>query len=198
MKRFCFVLTIVLLTSSCFDKRSDSKNETETKTIYQVSYHHGGLGKDSVVLLSNDDKSDFYNEVQIFRGHQKIFDHVYENLEIVGTPLNIFTEQDLKKGNEYFYILKLFNAPSPSKFFIVKTSKEQTTLFGITGSNTADIFGDIDFDGKFEIGGWTDYCQEYEQHKCPDENLYTVFEVDADFPTDTSLTNYFKGQIKNK
>lgn len=184
--------------TSCPVKAQKSQDKIEKRAIYQISYHHGGLGKDSVVLLSNDSKSEFYDQIQIFREHQKIFEHEVKDVEIIGTPLNLFTEQDVKTYKEYFYILRLFNAPSPDKFLIINTTKEKTTLFGVTDSNTADIFGDIDFDGKFEIGGWTDYCQEYEQHKCPDLNLYTVFEIDEKFPTDIELTKYFKGLIKKK
>ncbi len=204
MTRFVFILTIVSLTVSCSDKHKNMEKkigtETDLGTIYQFSYQHGGLDKDSVVLLSKVDKTDFYNQIQIFRGQQKIFDHADKNLEIIGTPLNFFTEQEIETYSEYFYILRLFNAPSPDKFLIIKTTKEKTTLFGVTDSNTADIFGDIDYDGKFEIGGFIDYCEAGPngQTKCPYNDMYRVFEIADNFPTDTVLTKYFTGLFKKK
>ena len=208
MTKFVFILTVASLTVSCSDKHKNVEKKLETgtgtkidlRTIYQFSYHHGGLDKDSVVLLSKIDKSDFYNQIQIFRGQQKIFDHKDKNLEIIGTPLNFFIEQDIKTYSEYFYILRLFNGPSPDKFLILKTTKEKTTLFGVTDSNTADIFGDIDYDGKFEIGGLIDYCEAGPdgQTRCPYKDMYKVFEIDDNFPTDTLLTKYFKELIKKK
>jgi hypothetical protein len=206
MLRFGFILTAASLTFSCSDKPNNIENKTATntetktsfQTIYQFSYQHGGLGKDSVVLLRSDDKSDYYDHIQIFRGQQRIFDHTDHNLEIMGTPLNFFTEQYIEADKGYFYILRLFNAPSPDKFLIIKTTKEQTTLFGVTDSNSADIFGDIDFDGKFEIGGWIDHCQEGGPTKCPDTDLYKVFEIGDNFPPDTVLTTFFKGLIKKR
>ncbi|WHZ06321.1 MAG: hypothetical protein OJF59_000073 [Cytophagales bacterium] len=125
MRKIVFILTVVSFTVSCSDKHKDIEKKAETETgsgtIYQFSYHHGALDKDSVVLLSKVDKTNFYNQIQIFRGQQKIFDHADKNLEIIGTPLSVFTEQEIKTYSEYFYILRLFNAPSPDKFLIIKT-----------------------------------------------------------------------------
>ncbi len=192
MKTFSLLLTIVFF-SACGSKQS----QVDKENISQVSYHHGILGKDSIVLIGKNDIGNF-EEIQIFREKQKIFDHTDKNLEIIGTPLNFFNEQTVKTYSEYFYVFKLFNAPSPDKFLVIKTTKEQTILFGITDSNTSEIFGDIDYDGKFEIGGWIDYCQEGGPKECPDLNLFTVFEIDENFPTDTVLTKFFKGLIKKK
>ncbi len=184
------------MTVSCSDKPKDVGRQIELKNIYQFSYQHGGLGRDSVVLLNSDNKSEFYDGIQIFRGQQLIIDYQEKNLEIIGTPQNVFVEHSRRTQNEYFYIFKIFEGQSPNSFLIVITSKEESSIFGKTETNSADIFGDIDYDGKFEIGGWTDYCQEDDSNKCPDMNLYRVFEIDDNFPTDTTLTKIFKQLIK--
>lgn len=190
MVRFGFILTIVSLTFSCSEKPKDIESKSGTNTIFQLSYQHGGLEKDSVILLSTD--SEFYDRIKIFRGQQLILDYSEKYLEIIGTPQNVFVEHARRTLNEYFYIFKIFGGQNPNSFLIIVTSKNRTSIFGTTDSNSADIFGDIDYDGKFEIGGWTDYCQEDEANKCPDLDLYKVFEIEDNFPTDTTLTTIFK------
>jgi hypothetical protein len=57
----------------------------------------------------------------------------------------------------------------------------------------------VDYDGKFEIGGLIDYCESGpDGQKCPYNDMYKIFEIDDNFPTDTVLTRFFKGLIKNK
>jgi hypothetical protein len=198
MKRLVYILTLASLTLSFSVKPTDICSKFRTKSIYQISYHHGRLERDSVVLISNDDESDFYDQIQIYRGQKLIFDFKEKNLEIIGTPENVFVEHTIKTYEMYFYIFKMFGGPSPNRFLIIRTSKDKTSIFGKTDTNSADIFGDVDYDGKFEIGGWTDYCQEDESHKCPDLDLYTVFELDDNFPTDNTLTTFFKKLIKSR
>jgi hypothetical protein len=196
MIRFGFILTIVSLTYSCTDKPKDIGKQSGTNTIYQLSYQHGGLEKDSVILLNNDNDSEFYERIQIFRGQQLILDYTEKDLELIGTSKNVFVEHSRRTLNEYFYIFKIFGGQSPNSFLIIVTYKDKTSIFGTTDYNSADIFGDIDYDGKFEIGGWTDYCQEDESNKCPDFDLYRIFEIEDSFPTDTTLTTIFKQLLK--
>ncbi len=196
MLRFCFIFTLALMMVSCTDQPNHVENKSEPRAIYQISYQHSGLGKDSIVLLSDDDKSEFYDWIKIFRGQQLIFEHREKYLEIVGSPQRVFFEHPAQTPNEYFYILRMFEGQSPNSFLIIKTSKDKTIIFGKTETNSADIFGDVDYDGKFEIGGWTDFCQEDELKKCPNMDLYRIFEIDDNFPTDSTLTRIFKQLIK--
>jgi hypothetical protein len=89
----------------------------------------------------------------------------------------------------------LHNAPQPSKFLILLSTKSEVTLFGITKPSTAEIFGDIDYDGKFEIGGFEDHCEAGDR-QCNRKSNYSVFELDKDFPIDKKLTRYFKAFLK--
>ncbi len=191
-------MTIVSLTLSCTYKPKDVEKQNGTNTIYQLSYQHGGLAKDSVILLSNDNDNKFYDRIQIYRGQKLILDYSEKNLELIGTPKNLFVEHSRRTLNEYFYIFKMFGGQSPDSFLIIFTSKEKTSIFGKTDSNSAEIFGDVDYDGKFEIGGWADYCQECESIKCPDLDLYRVFEIEDNFPIDTTLTTIFKQLLKKR
>ncbi len=196
MIKLCFILSIVSLIVTCAYKPNDIEKQSGTNTIYQLSYQHDGLEQDSIILLDSNNDNEFYDRIQIFRGQQHILDYSEKNLELVGTPKNLFVEHSRRTLNEYFYIFKIFGGQSPDSFLIIFTSKEKTSIFGKTDSNSAEIFGDVDYDGKFEIGGWTDYCQEGESNKCPDLDLYRVFEIEDNFPIDTTLTTIFKQLLK--
>lgn len=191
------LITIILtLLFSSFEypiTRKELDNDI-LKSIYQFSNSHCGMGSDSIVL-TREKAVDLYNKIKIYREHKLIFEYGYENLEVEGFPFSVFVEHEISLCKEYFYIFKLFNAPEPSKFLIIKTDKDKTIYFGTTKSSSAEILGDIDYDGKFEIGGYEWYC-EYGDSACNQMDLYNVFEVDTNFPTDTILTRCLKQIIK--
>jgi hypothetical protein len=164
------------------------------KSIYQLSYQHCGLGSDSIVL-TRDNGNELYDKILIYRDQKLIIEYGDKDLEILGSPFSVCTEHEILTCKEYFYIFKLLNAPGPDKYLIIKSSKDKTSYFGTTKSSTAEIFGDIDYDGKFEIGGFEWYC-EADDSTCHPKDLYSVFEVDSGFPVDTTLTKYFKQFIK--
>lgn len=63
---------------------------------------------------------------------------------------------------------------------------------GFTPSSSAEIFGDIDFDGIFEIGGIGDLPESGGTDKeivAGIKQGYKVFEVRKGFPVDSILTN---------
>jgi hypothetical protein len=94
------------------------------------------------------------------------------------------------------YIFELLGAPGPSSFLVIKSSLDSTYLLGQTKSSSAEIFGDIDYDGNFEIGGFEWFC-EADDSDCHPKDLYSVFEIRKGFPIDTALTTYFKQFIKD-
>lgn len=145
--------------------------------------------KDSIVLVGT---GPFYDGVQIFRG-KKIFDSSNNRIVIKGNEPHWFTEY--RNLPDHFYIIRIYNAPDPSRFLIIKTSSDQTYALGITEPNSADIFGDVDYDGKFEIGGLTMFCQGGD-NDCHPADHYHVFEIAPNFPTDISLSNFFKLFLK--
>lgn len=188
-------IILTLLFSSFEDLQNrETADNNKFKSIYQLSYQHCGLAGDSIVL-NRDNSDEMYNKIYIYRGQKIIFEYTDKDLEIIGSPFCIFTEQEIITCKENFYIFKLSNAPGPDKFLIIKSTKDTTSYFGTTKSSTAEIFRDIDYDGKFEIGGFEWYC-EASDSSCFPKNLYSVFEVDTGFPIDTTLTMYFKQFIK--
>ena len=187
------ILTICIFSSSRFSNLTEGKDDN-FKSIYQFSNQHCGLGSffgsDSVVLTRNSPNYN-YDRILIYRNKKLIFEYSEENLEVIAFPHSLFIEHQNKVCKEWFYIFKLFGGHLPDYFLIISTSIDKTYLFGKTITSTAEIFGDVDYDGKFEIGGFEWYC-EADDSSCSMKNLYSVFEIDEGFPIDTTLTNYFK------
>ena len=190
----------ILIISSLYFGRSTRTSQFEKEghdPIYQISNDHGfNAGKDSVVLIKSFGDFPFFDKVQVFRGKQSLLNYTEKDLEIIGTPMNCFVEHNNGHG-EYFYIVRIFNGPGPDKFLIIKTTENKATIFGTTEPNSAEIFGDVDYDGKFEIGGLTRYCQGGDKN-CHPKDYYKVFEIDDNFPTDNVLTDYFKQFLREK
>jgi hypothetical protein len=198
MRHMRYILTSIILTllfSNCENPLTRNAMDNDSfKSIYQLSYQHCGLGSDSIVL-TRESNNKLYNNVLIYRDQKLVFEYGVKDLEVLGSPFSVCTEHEILTCKEYFYIFKLLNAPGPDKFLIIKSSKDRISYFGTTKSNTAEIFGDIDYDGKFEIGGFEWYC-EADDSTCHPKDLYSVFEVDSGFPVDASLTKYFKQLIR--
>jgi hypothetical protein len=177
----------------CVGQFDNKKKRPYYNPIYQYSYQHGSLPKDSVVLTYiGNEETDFYNSIKIFRNEKLIFTQYDPTWELIAYPGKLFVEQWNGPEPNYYYILELFGGSSPSKFLIINTKINETKLFGITPASSAEIFGDIDFDGIFEIGGFFDYCQEDSKSKCPDSTLYQIFKVTDNFPVAKELTTYFR------
>jgi len=177
----------------CVGQFDQKKKRPYYNPIYQYSFQHGRLSKDSVVLTNMGNKeTDFYNSINVFRNGKLIYSQYDPTWELIAYPGKLFVEQWNGPEQNYYYIFELSGGPSPSKFLIVNTNINETKFFGITPSSSAEIFGDIDFDGVFEIGGFIDYCQEDSKSKCPDSTLYQIIKVTDNFPIAKDLTTYFR------
>ena len=127
----------------------------------------------------------------------------YDNLKIEGYQDNVcaFFHREEKGKRVTYYILKLDKKPKPNGYLIYKKSNEILLMIAEITSNTADIFGDVDFDGKFEIGGFNNYCKngklnkyELEYPLCNIDSL-EIIEIGGKIQRDTTLENLIK---KNK
>jgi hypothetical protein len=176
-----------------------STNENPGSSIFQKSYQHWESISDSVVLTSMEGEAyDIFNKISIYRENKLVFNYADENLQVIGMPYYLFVEQEIVFHKEYYYIFKLFGGYHYENYLIIKTTPDTTYIFGKTKTNSAIILGDIDFDGKIEIGGFSDLCEEYEYHECPDTTLFEVFEIREGFPIDVTLTRYFRKLLIKK
>jgi hypothetical protein len=173
------------------------RNESSFNSIYQNSSSHWGSISDSVVLTRRNSYEN-YNRISIYRQDKLIFEYTDEYLEVIGMPYSLFVEQEITFHKEYYYIFKLFGGFQFERYLIIKTTPDSTFIFGKTDMNSALLFGDIDFDGNFEIGGFSDLCEDFDNHICPDTSLFVVFEIRDGFPKDLALTRYFRRLLIKK
>jgi hypothetical protein len=185
------ILSFLIILFYCTsEKKQESKVQLDHST-YKISSN-----KDSIVLVG---PSPFHFGIQVYREKKKILDYTDKELQINSTDSNgndskWFTEY---KGSEDFYIITVFGGPGPDQFLVFKVTKSSVFVLGKTEPNSAEIFGDIDFDGKFELGGLRAYCQGGDD-ACHSVDYYRAFEIAEGFPTDSALTNYFKQLLKKK
>jgi hypothetical protein len=149
-------------------------------------------------VLSRKNSYENYNRIAIYRQDKLIFEYSDEYLEVIGMPYSLFVEKEITFHKEYYYIFKLFGGFQFERYLIIKTAPDTTYIFGKTDMNSALLFGDIDFDGNFEIGGFSDLCEEYGSHLCPDTSLFEVFEIRDGFPQDVALTRQFRKLLIKK
>jgi hypothetical protein len=209
MTKLTFILLLFTLLSCTSSKKENQEvksdsiqiNTTPSSPVDSDSSDSEQMGQTVNTISRNRDSivlsgaNPFFNRVQIFREQKRILDYTIKDFEIIGNRSNWFTEHSYRL--EYFYILRLFDAPDPDRFLIIKTTDTNTTILGITERSSAEIFGDVDYDGKFEIGGMSGWCGAGDNN-CRSIDHYRIFEIADNFPTDTALTNYFKQFLKNK
>jgi hypothetical protein len=188
-------LSYLLCTISCTTKLADKARKTTSAAI-GVTFKVTNL--DSIVLIGGT--SPFFEGVEFFRNQKSILRYTTDDLQIYstddnGNDSNWFTEHKDKNGS--LYIIRVFNGPAPDRFLIVRSTSSDIRTLGITEPNSAEIFGDIDFDGIFEIGGFSQYCQGGDKN-CNPSNYYSIIELEQGFNVDRKLTDFFRQTLQNK
>lgn len=180
-----FLIMFILINMTTVNSNNKSTGSVTVISINQISYFHGDIDRDSVVLSGVEDSEfQYFSKIDIFRKGKKMFELEDKNMELQGFQGKCFIETSNDKG--YFYIFTYNDRPLPNKYLIIKVESDSVYLFGITGNSTAEIFGDIDRDGMFEIGGYQDYN---------DKNIY-VFEISDKFKKDKTLSDCLNKVIK--
>jgi hypothetical protein len=190
MKKYFFSLCcLVSLTAT-------AQSTDVFKSVYQFSYWHGGMDRDSVVLIRTS-PSEMYSKLRIYRNQRLKYESNDSMSQFECVPYGLFVEHEIACYKSYYYIFRLLNAPDPSQFLILYVTKDSITQFGITKPCTAEIFGDIDYDGKFEIGGLETYC-EADDKTCLSKDWFSVFKIEKGFPIDRKLTEYLNPRLRAK
>lgn len=127
-----------------FEKYVDSLETDYRFSIYQI------IGEDSIVLT---DKWEYFGAIQVFNNNIKILELSEEKNKDFSYEIDIFKNSICKIFNDY-YIFKIDNRPSLNSYFILQKTKTGFEILGETEENTAFIFGDVDNDSYFEIGGF--------------------------------------------
>ncbi len=169
--------------------------------VYQLSYYHGKHERDSVVARKPSEPDlPYYGEIEIFRKGKSLFKYSEKYMELEAHPGVLFKEHG--DWDDICYIFRYNDRPNPDKFLVVRIKNSKAFKLGITDNSTAEIFGDIDYDGKFEIGGLSYLFQASKEGEKPDStfysNSYKVFGIDSGFPVDKKLTKYFLNLLLSK
>ncbi len=144
-----------------------------------------------------------YEKIQFIINDKVTLEYKKDDLEIEGYQDNVcvFFQKPENGSFVNFYVFTSNNRPSPNKFIVFKQSANEIKFIGETEESTADIFGDVDLDGIFEIGGFNNYCQPgTKENEQPDHPLFCiehlrVYEIGNTFERDSIMENFIK---KNK
>lgn len=215
-KQILLILTLFVI--SC----KSPTNETEIKTkentaknnvleIKAENYIEGiskkveqNISDTKIILSELNDPYDLhlYGKIKFIVDNKTILEYKTKHLEIEGYQGKVctFFEQRVNDRFVSYYIFKSNNRPEPNKFLIFKQTEKKIKLIGETEETTADIYGDVDLDGKFEIGGFNTYCQpgikENEQPNHPQfciEHL-RIYEIGDSFERDKIMENFIKNE----
>lgn len=122
-------------------------------SISQVSFLHEAGIRDSVVLRSLvESEIPTYSKVEVYRRGKQIYSYSKKHLEIEGVEKRLMTEF-CYPHKPCVYIFKINDRPEHNKFLVLVSHPDSIVLLGVTENNSAEIFGDLDDDGIFEIGG---------------------------------------------
>jgi hypothetical protein len=146
---------------------------------------------DSVVVSDLSEPGlPFYTAIKVYRKGKIIYTHKDTTIELCGSGRNLFTEACIPETSDSYLIFTASGRPGADYFLVLKKTKDTYTKLGTTPYSTAEIFGDIDYDGVFEIGGLRGYDDGGESI---DESLkmiareYQIFEIKNGFPLDSTL-----------
>jgi len=214
-----FLLTLFIVSCNSLTKENNTEvNDTnttdtlQTKEIISDDYINGipktvaqNIYGTRIVLSELNDPYDLhlYGKIDFFIDNQNVFEYNEKYLDVEGYQDNIcaFFEQREQGELTSFYIFRFNNRPLPDKFLVFKQINNKIKFIGTTEQSSSEIFGDVDLDGKFEIGGFNDYCEPVNDESdksghpffCLD-NL-RIYEIGNSFDRDTILENFI---IENK
>jgi len=188
MKIKSIIITFCILLISLM---SNSYSEDIPSEIFQKTYGYMPSASDSVVLADlMESDLPFYTAVRIYRNGKKVFSLKDSTIEIDGSNSKFFIEHHISQSSDTYLIFTISGRPSVDYYLVLKKSKTGYENIGFTPSSSADIFGDIDCDGKFEIGGFENF---HEGGVTPEETMkiaereYRVFDVESGFPLDSTV-----------
>jgi len=185
MKCFASVLMIMVAIIVSTANAQEIKKSVSQHTWWAVNESESEL-----VELTDLCEPDFpsYTTITIYRNGKKIFSFHDPKGEFYGD--NIFTEHRFSNGKESYLIFRCSDRPSNDYFFVLHKSESGYTQLGFTPNISAEIFGDIDYDDVFEIGGFGLHevgGDTIEETLKVIANDYKIIEVRPGFPLDKPL-----------
>ena len=189
MKKLLLIVTSILFLISCESfLKNQSTKEKKDDTIF-VSEKIGDITVklSSFIDSTNPLPEHHFNKIEfLVNDSVPIFNHKLQKSSIVG-----YSNKTCTFYNDFF-IFKTDDDPNPNKYLVFKNDKNTMNFYGETENVSGEIFGDIDHDGKFEIGGYTTYHNDtlLSRGKFINENI-RVFELDKSIKRDKNVENKF-------
>jgi hypothetical protein len=145
---------------------------------------------DSVVLKDPfEEDMPYYSKIEVYRKGILIFTFNDSTAEFYGGG-DIFTEYRFDRWPNSYLIFRCSGRPSDDYFMVLEKTEKGYRNLGYTPNSTAEIFGDIDEDGVFEIGGFENLHEGGSTLKEFKEDIkreYKIFEIRPGFPLDKDL-----------
>ena len=153
MKQFLFILIFSTLFSGC-DYFQKKQTDIKKETVKSISQNTNDLviKLTSPIDTTHQVPSYLYNEIDfMINDSVSLFNYKSEKENIIGY------QDKICEIYSNLFIFKLDDSLNPNKYLIFKKEMDKIEYYGITENVSGEIFGDVDYDGKFEIGGYTTF-----------------------------------------
>lgn len=189
MKQAIFIIILSILSFSCenFLKKESPKEPKEEFIFVTEKVNDITIRLSSFIDSTNLLPEHHFNKIEfLVNDSVPIFNHKLQKSSIVGYSNKTCTFYD------DFFIFKTSDQPNPDKYLVFKNEKNKINFYGETENVSGEIFGDIDQDGKFEIGGYTTFHKDtlISRGKFINKNI-RVFELGKSIKRDKNIENKF-------
>src|SRR5690606_21593251 len=153
MKQFLFILIFSTLFSGC-DYFQKKQTDIKKETVKSISQNTNDLviKLTSPIDTTHQIPSYLYNEIDfMINDSVSLFNYKSEKENIIGY------QDKICEIYSNLFIFKVDDSLNPNKYLIFKKEMDKIEYYGITENVSGEIFGDVDYDGKFEIGGYTTF-----------------------------------------
>jgi hypothetical protein len=181
--------TLILLMSTLIISTANAQEIK--KTASQRTWWAVNQSESDLIELSDLFEPGFpsYTTITIYRNNKKIFSFHDPKGEFY-IDKEVFTEHRFADGKQSYLIFSCSGRPGYDYYFVLLKSESGYSKLGYTHSSSAEIFGDIDNDDIFEIGGFE--SAEISGNTIEEKfkniaNDYKIFEVRQGFPLDKPL-----------
>ncbi|HEU65214.1 MAG TPA: YARHG domain-containing protein [Chloroflexi bacterium] len=201
--------TIILIFISLFSVQLNAQTDYKGKLsvpfleydeTLEVSYGinvYQTLFGDSIVLK---DKYEYFSTIHVYSGNTLVFEFK-DGDDSLDYEIDVFDE-GICVIHEDLYIFKVNRRRPPDGYLIFRRDGNTITKVGYTGTCSAYIFGDIDGDGKFEIGGFKYLFEvDVDRYGSRDEvykERFRIYKINDGITRDTDLEERFSKAVMSR
>jgi|GEM_PF-849655 len=209
VKMKLFYIVIVLIFCSCsrleptntWDLINESLEKVDTTTTHQIAQKEYLFGDLMFKFTEQSDPYELglYQRLEINNTNESLMVIQSKFLEMESQKFGFNQRSIFLDSQRTLYIIECNNRPEPAYFKILEYKENRLRLVGDTEPLTAAYFGDIDKDGRLEIGGYNVHCQAAYIEDFNDENFcldhFRIYEIADAIRRDTATE---KEEIRRK